>query len=132
MILIGLVGGQPGDRKEIAERLERFGGCRLTTWGGTDSRSDATRVRDLSLVLRETGSNKALGGIVAYNIMSMAEAQEIRRAGGVLWHVMGMPSASIPMERADPKVTHFQGGCRHYLDAIDALQEHLLGITAAH
>ena len=62
--------------------------------------------------------------------MTLEEAQEIRRRGGVIWHVMGAPSESVPMERNDPKVTHMQGGCRHFLDALDALAEHRLSITA--
>lgn len=128
MILIGLTGGKPEQRKEIAERLERFGGSRLKTWAGADVRHTATRVRDLAITLNDVKSNKALGGIVAFNVMTLDEAQEIRRRGGVIWHVMGAPSESVPMERDDPKVTHMQGGCRHFLDALDAFSEHLLSI----
>lgn len=129
MILIGLTGGKPEQRKEIAERLERFGESRLQTWAGTDVRR-AARLRDLVIALNDASSNKALGGIVACNVMTLEEAQEIRRRGGVIWHVMGAPSESVPMERNDPKVTHMQGGCRHFLDALDALAEHRLSITA--
>ncbi|NKF30435.1 hypothetical protein HER21_28615 [Pseudomonas sp. BGM005] len=131
MILIGLAGGKPEQRKEIAERLERFGGQRLKAWAGTDVRRGA-RVRDLMIALNDAGSNKALGGFVAYNVMTPEEADEIRRRGGAVWHVMGAPSESVPMERDDPKVTHMQGGCRHFLDAMDAFAEHLLSIAAAH
>lgn len=131
MILIGLAGGKPEQRREIAERLERFGVGRLKTWAGTDVRR-AARVRDLVIALNDSASNKALGGLVIYNVMTPDEAQEIRRRGGVIWHVMGAPSESVPMERDDPKVTHMQGGCRHFLDAIDALKEHLLSLAEAH
>ena len=129
MILIGLTGGKPEQRKEIAERLERFGESRLKTWVGTDARRTA-RLRDLVIALNDAKANKALGGIVACNVMTQEEAQEIRRRGGVIWHVMGTPSESVPMERDDPKVTHMQGGCRHFLDVLDAFYEHRLSIAA--
>ena len=55
------------------------------------------------IALNDAKANKALGGIVACNVMTQEEAQEIRRRGGVIWHVMGTPSESVPMERDDPK-----------------------------
>ena len=86
----------------------------------------------MAITLNDAKSNKALGGIVAFNVMTLEEAAEIRCRGGVIWHVMGTPSESVPMELNDPKVTHMQGGCRHFLDAMDAFSEHLLSIAAAH
>lgn len=129
MILIGLTGGKPEQRKEIADRLENFGGSRLKAWDGTDVRRGA-RLRDLLIALGDAQRNRALGGIVVCNVMTLEEAQEIRRRGGAIWHVMGVPSESVPMERDDPKVTHMQGGCRHFLDVMDAFNEHRLSITA--
>ena len=132
MIFIGLTGGKPESRKEIAERLERFGGSRLQAWAGSDSKDNLRRVRDLTVVLNDADRNKSLGGLVVYNVSSKEEADDIRRRGGVIWHVMGLPSESVPMERDDPKVTHMQGGCRHFSDALDALSEHLFKLAAAH
>lgn len=128
MILIGLTGGKPEQRMEIASRIERHGDSRMKTWAGSNVRHTASRVRDLTITLNDAKANKALGGIVAFNVMTLDEAQEIRRRGGAIWHVMGVPSESVPMERDDPKVTHMQGGCRHFLDALDAFYEHLLSI----
>lgn len=127
MILIGLVGGKPEQRMEIASRIERHGDSRMKTWAGTDARRSG-RLRDLLIALGDASSNKALGGVVVCNVMTLDEAQEIRRRGGAIWHVMGVPSESVPMERDDPKVTHMQGGCRHFLDAMDAFYEHLLSL----
>lgn len=127
MILIGLVGGKPEQRMEIASRIERHGDSRMKTWAGTDARRNG-RLRDLLIALGDASSNKALGGVVVCNVMTLDEAQEIRRRGGAIWHVMGVPSESVPMERDDPKVTHMQGGCRHFLDAMDAFYEHLLSL----
>lgn len=132
MIFIGLAGGKPAARKEIADRLERFGKSRLVAWSGSESHNHGRRMADLALALNDAGKNKALGGMVVYNLGSKEEADDIRRRGGVIWHVMGPPSESVPMERDDLKVTAMQGGCRHFLDAMDALSEHLLSIAAAH
>lgn len=132
MILIGLAGGKPGARKEVAERLERFGGQRLRLLAGAESRHEGARVKYLTEALKGAEGNRALGGLVAYDVATQAEAEEIRRRGGVIWHVMGAPSESVVMERDDPKVTAMQGGCRHFLDAMDAFAEHLLSIAAAH
>ncbi|MFG0501069.1 hypothetical protein ACF8GD_00180 [Pseudomonas putida] len=132
MILIGLAGGKADAREEIAKRLERFGGQRLQILPGVDSRHPGARVRYLVEALKGAESNRALGGLVAHNVTTQEEAEEIRRRGGVIWHVMGPPSESVVMERDDPKVTAMQGGCRHFLDAMDAFAEHLLSIAAAH
>lgn len=131
MILIGLAGGKPEQRQEVAERLERFGESRLKTLPGTDVRR-AARVNHLIIALNDAASNKALGGLIYQNVMTPAEAEEIRRRGGVIWHVMGAPSESVPIEWGDPLVTHMQGGCRHFLDPIDALKDHLLSIAEAY
>lgn len=132
MIIIGLAGGKPADRYEIAQRLVRFGGKKIQEWQGSDSAKEAPRVRDLSIALAEANRNRSLGGLVISNVMTEAEAEEIRRFGGVIWHVMGKPSESVPIRRDDPKVTSMQGGCRHFLDAMDAFSDHLLQIAAAH
>lgn len=132
MMIIGLAGGKGCDREEIAKRLERFGNQRLKAWAGSSSRHEAVRDRELSLTLSDAQRNKALGGLVVTHVMTKAEADQIRQRGGVIWHVMGPVSETVPMERFDPKVTHFQGGCRHFLDAIDALSDHLMQIAAAH
>lgn len=132
MIIIGLAGGKPCDRHEIAQRLVRFGAQRMQEWQGSESAKEAPRVRDLSIALAEANRNRALGGLVISNVMTEAEADEIRRFGGVIWHVMGKPSESVRIRLEDPKVTSMQGGCRHFRDALEALSEHLLSIAAAH
>ena len=133
MILIGLAGGKADARAEIAKRLEQFGGRHLLPLPGLDpkTRHPATRVRYLIEALIGAEKNRALGGLLAHDVTTQEEAEEIRRRGGVIWHVMGPPSESVVMERDDPKVTAMQGGCRHFLDALDALAEHLLSIAAA-
>jgi len=134
MILIGLAGGKADARAEVAKRLEQFGGRHLLPLPGLDpkNRHPATRVRYLQEALNGAEKNRALGGLIAHDVTTQAEADEIRRRGGVIWHVMGPPSESVVMERDDPKVTAMQGGCRHFLDAMDAFAEHLLSIAAAH
>ncbi len=132
MIIIGLAGGKPCDRHEIAQRLVRFGNQHLQEWQGSESAKEAPRVRDLSIALAEANRNRSLGGLIVSNVMTEAEADEIRRFGGVMWHVMGKPSESVRIGLDDPKVTSMQGGCRHFRDALEQFSEHLLQIAAAH
>lgn len=132
MIIIGLAGGKPCNRKEIADRLERFGNHRMKSWAGSESANTARRAKDLSLTLVDASRNKSLGGLIVYNVNTKAEADEIRQRGGEIWHVMGPVSESVPIEQLDPKVTHFQGGCRHFQDSMEAFSEMLMKIAAAH
>lgn len=132
MIIIGLAGGKPCDRHEIAERLVRFGGSRLQVWQGSESNKEPTRVRDLCAALDDAKGNRALGGLVVSSVMTAGEAEELRRFGGVIWHVMGRVSDAVPIRRDDPLVTHMHGGCRHFRDAIEQFSEHLLQIAVAH
>lgn len=132
MIIIGLAGGKPCNREEIAVRLERFGGQRMKSWAGSDSKNTAVRARDLSLALNDARRNKALGGVIVTHVMTKAEADDIRQRGGEVWHVMGPVSESVPIEQYDPKVTHMHGGCRHFQDSMEAFSEHLMKIAAAH
>lgn len=132
MIIIGLSGGKPCDRNEIAQRLVRFGASRLQEWQGSESTYPAARVRDLHACLSDAKRNRALGGMILTNVTTEHESEEIRRYGGVIWHVMGAPSQLVPIRKGDPLVTHMQGGCRHFRDALEAFSEHLLSIAAAH
>lgn len=132
MIIIGLAGGKPCDRNEIAQRLVRSGGARLQAWQGSESTYTGARVRDLTAFLSEANRNRALGGLILTNVNTEQEAEEIRRHGGVMWHVMGAPSMAVPIRKGDPLVTHMQGGCRHFRDSLEQFSEHLLSIAAAH
>ena len=132
MIIIGLAGGKPCDRNEIAQRLVRFGGARLQDWQGSESTYPGARVRDLTTCLAQAKGNRALGGLILTNVTTEQEAEEIRRHGGVMWHVMGAPSMAVPIRKGDPLVTHMHGGCRHFRDALEQFSEHLLSIAAAH
>lgn len=125
MIIIGLAGGKPCDRREIADRLERFG-MRIKALDTSNAYKPATRLRDLCTALGDVGRNRSLMGVVCVHVVAEEEAAEIRRRGGVLWHVMGAPSESVVIRLGDLLVTHMQGGCRHFLDPMEALSEELL------
>jgi hypothetical protein len=133
MIIIGLAGGKPCDRKEIGERLERFGrGLKALDTSAARGSQTATRLRDLAAALNTAGYNRSLAGLVCINVMTEAEAEEIRRRGGVIWHVMGTPSESVVIRQGDALVTHMQGGCRHFLDPMEAFSEVLLQAARAY
>lgn len=132
MMIIGLVGGKSANRAEIAARLVRMRECRLVALAPSVSRQPGARVSALSAALEKSERNRALAGVVITDVVTRAEADEIRRRGGVIWHVMGIPSDQIPIRLEDKLVTHMQGGCRHYLDAIEALSELLLQAVQAH
>jgi len=125
MIIIGLAGGKPCDRSEIAVRLERFG-MRIKAVETSSAYKPAIRLRHLCAVLGDAQRNRALMGVVCTHVVAEEEAAEIRRRGGVIWHVMGPPSESVLIRQFDPLVTHMQGGCRHFLDPMEALSEELL------
>lgn len=131
MMIIGLVGGKACDRAEIGKRLERFGKAGLKVVPSSDSRAPGVRVKTLAASLETADRNRALGGLVVTDVVTVVEADEIRRRGGVIWHVMGAPSELIPIRRDDALVTHMQGGCRHYLDPLEALSEVLLQAARA-
>lgn len=125
MIIIGLAGGKPCDRQEIATRLEQFG-RRLKALKTSTAYRPERRLRDLVTALADASANRSLAGLVCTDVLAETEAEEIRRRGGVIWHVMGSPSESVVIRREDALVTHMQGGCRHFLDPMEALSEVLL------
>ena len=125
MIIIGLAGGKPCDREEIATRIAQFGRRMHALKHSTAIRPDK-RLRDLTAALANVERNRSLGGLVVTDVIDELEAVEIRRRGGVVWHVMGKPSDSVVIRRDDALVTHMQGGCRHFLDPMEALSEVLL------
>lgn len=125
MMIIGLAGGKPCDRQEIATRLEQFG-RRFKALKHSAAYRPAQRARDLSAALADAARNRSLAGLVITDVLAEEEAEDIRRRGGLIWHVMGKPSDSVVIRREDALVTHMQGGCRHFLDPMEALSEELL------
>lgn len=131
MIIIGLAGGRPRDRVEIANRLQQAGGARLETWAGGNQKSDrpAARVRDLCIALRPNMRKHDSAGLVVVNVLTKEEADEIRRRGGVIWHVSTQPSETVPIELGDPLVSTMHGGHRHFRDSIQLLSELLMHLA---
>jgi hypothetical protein len=132
MIIIGLVGGKACDRAEIGKRLEQFGRHQLQVVPSAESRAPGVRLKALAAALEKASGNRELGGLVVTDVVTLPEADEIRRRGGVIWHVMGTPSDLVPIRRDDALVTQMQGGCRHFLDPLEALSELLLKTARAH
>lgn len=127
MLIIGLAGGRPDAREEIIERLMRSANIPFKRYEDRHRREPGPRCNALALHLGKTGPH-AKRGVVVAQVLTEAEAELIRARGGVMWHVMGWPSESVAFQRdkGDQWVTHFQGGCRHFLDPLEALSEALL------
>ncbi|WP_145156214.1 hypothetical protein [Pseudomonas oryzihabitans] len=124
-VLIGLVGGQPARRSEIAARLVKEGAARLVEYSfGPIDHYKAGRARLLAENL--AGLLGVAGGMVATHIISEDEADVIREAGGEVWHVEGSPSRYVAQRREDRLVTDAYGGRRHFLDPLEALSALLL------
>jgi hypothetical protein len=128
MILIGLFGGSPESREEISRVLTRAAGASLGCYAlyPTEGLSGVARGEKLDVVLHGLTSKVNTSGLLISHVLSAEEAQAIRARGGSLWHVMGEPSDVISIQPGDLPVTAFAGGCRHYLDAIEAYSEVLL------
>lgn len=124
-VLIGLVGGSPARRSEIAARLVKEGAARLVEYSfGPVDHYKPGRARLLAENL--AGLLGVAGGLVATHIISEDEADIIRDAGGEVWHVEGSPSRYVSQRREDRLVTDAYGGRRHFLDPLEALSALLL------
>ena len=130
MILIGLFGGSPESREEITAVVMRAAGAQMAVYNLGDAQGAAGRSRldRLAIALRGAGAKVKADGLLIPHVLSLDEAQAIRARGGHLWHVMGEPSEVIPIQPQDLHVTSFAGGCRHYLDALEAYSETLLRV----
>lgn len=128
MILIGLFGGSPESREEITLNLIRAAGSELAAFNNppTVYEGRTPRVDALNIVLRGAGPKVKGAGLVVTHVASRAEADAIRERGGHLWHVMGKPCDFVPIRAEDLPVTAMAGGCRHFLDALEAYSETLL------
>lgn len=128
MILIGLYGGSPESRDDIARALMTAAGSELGIYSlsPTPGLTGQDRADKLAVALRGLGAQVKGHGLVLPHVLSLEEADAIRARGGQLWHVMGEPSDVIPIRVDDLHVTYMAGGCRHYLDPLEAYSEALL------
>lgn len=127
MLVIGLVGGNQADRLRIACDLVEISKRDLSLNDLGSASAAMRRVKLLDTFLEGVDRVGPIDkGLVFPSINSYDEALRIRSKGGFLWHVQGMPSNDIPIERFDVMVTAKDGGDRHYLDVVEALGETIL------
>jgi hypothetical protein len=126
MLLIGLAGGSAQARDEVAGAMQEAGLCRVQAaanyetgrgvWGH-DKRLDWVRA------LVAVTPKASVECLVFSQVLCEAEAGEIRRLGGYVCHVQGVPSGEVPIRLGDVMITRTEGGDRHYLDPVEALSQ---------
>lgn len=123
-MIIALVGGISANRDKFARALESSGKAQLGIFSMCNNLTLECRLKTLDdFVLRLTDVRATLSGVVLPHIKTDEEACLIRKKGGVILHLFGVPSDDIPIHKDDLLVTTKTGGERHYLDPVEALSE---------
>ncbi len=126
MLIIGLYGGSPESRHEIQRalvnpqkrpELQAFACPPAVRLAGA-------RVHHLRTALEQRA--RGIQVLLITHVETVEEAQLLKERGARMWYVMGQPSEVIPLARGDLPVTGMVGGCRHYLDPLEALSQSLL------
>ncbi|WP_339535691.1 hypothetical protein [Pseudomonas hunanensis] len=129
-MIIGLAGGSPEDRQAVADSLQAIkNGPSLWAWS-VESPLD-TRAESLAAFLRGRRRQRRVRGqrpqgLLYTHVLLETEAQALRDAGGVIWHVRGAPSRMVANRHGDLQVTPEDDGAGHYLGPAEALSELLL------
>lgn len=121
-MIIGLCGGSGSARLEVAEQVFNAGGGRFSLFSSARA-SESGRVSFLRDVLRGTDSARLDSGVVYVDVLTASEAALIRQAGGSIWHVQGVVSDKVSINRFDLMVTPTQQGDRHFRPVVEALGE---------
>lgn len=129
MIVIGLCGGSVESRLQVADQVFGAGRERITLFNPGVNSSEAGRVAGLRDLLSGAEMSRRYDrGLVYTHVKTPSEAALIRQAGGAIWHIQGVPSDAVAIDRADLMVTPKQAGDRHYRHAIEALGEMVIRI----
>lgn len=124
MLIIGLVGGTEARRDAVADAFVKVGKPRLGLFALRSNADGEGRAKLLDQVVLKFSGGKFKGnGLILSHVLTAEEADLIRKNGGYLLHVDGVPSSCIPIRRNDLMVTAKPGGDRHYLDPLEALSE---------
>lgn len=137
MLLIALSGGTPAERLAIADRLVESGKGQLVAFAQDTPKapygeSRARILREALVGLEPQGDKPAVaGGVVVVHCLSEEEAEQVRKLGGVVWHVYGKPSGLVVNRMGDLMVTDGSASFRHVLEPMEALSEVLLARLAS-
>lgn len=128
-MIIGLAGGSAADRRAFANRLQSIeSGPQLWEWSVTAPHE----TRAASLVAYLQGRHRLrrqrgkVLGLLYTHVLLEEEAQALRSAGGVIWHVRGYPSQHVRNRHGDLQVTSADDGDEYTLGPAEALSELLL------
>lgn len=129
MLLIGLVGGTEGYRSAIARTLEAEGCQGLVVWEINGYRLGDGRAQTLERALETARAGRQpVRGMVFPHVLTVAEVEVLRKAGGFIWHLGSPLSDVVPISHGDLLVTPKVGGYRQYREPLDALSEVLLQV----
>ena len=134
MLLIGLAGATAAERDQVAYRMAESGLTRVSVYANYSpalryphaAAQRADKIRALASV-----TTKGTDCLVFSQVMSLEEAELLRKFGADIWHIEGVPSMEVPIRKGDLLVTPTPGGHRHYLDPVEALSEAILKAKAA-
>ncbi|MEQ5770028.1 hypothetical protein NFH98_20870 [Halomonas sp. H33-56] len=135
MVIIGIAGSNATRRDAVAEAAAEAKLRRLlvhavynpTLRGGRGSIQ--SRVQRIGESIEDVKCARMAGALFS-QVLTEPEAQQIRDLGGVMWHVQGVPSSEVAIQRGDLMVTSKPGGDRHFLDPVEALSATLLALDA--
>ena len=126
MLIIGLYGGSPESRHEIQRALvhpQKRPDLQAFACPPAVTKA-SSRVHHLRTALEQRARNTKV--LLITHVQTVEEAQLLKERGARMWYAMGAPSELIAIAQGDLPVTGMAGGCRHYLDALEALSQSLL------
>lgn len=128
MLLVGIAGANPLARERVALDMQAAGVCCVSLYEDVPAQrfgahtEVARRMQRLDGMISSTPA-KGAQCLVAVHVVHRQEADRLRKLGGYVVHVEGVPSDEVPIVRGDLLVTATQGGHRHFIDGESALSE---------
>ena len=128
MLLIGIAGANATARERVARAMRDAQICTVSVY--TDAPAQrfgshaevARRMQRLEGMISATPAKGAECLVVAH-VVHRVEAERIRKLGGHVVHVEGVPSDEVPIVRGDLLATATKDGHRHFIDGEAALSE---------
>ncbi len=128
MLLIGIAGANPLARERVARAMRDAEICSVSLYVDAPAQrfgahtEVARRMQRLDEMISATPAKGAQCLVVAH-VVHRVEAERIRKLGGHVVHVEGVPSEEVAIVRGDLLATATKGGHRHFIDGMTALSE---------
>lgn len=122
-MIIGLSGSSEGRREAVAVKLRYLRGMNNQMVSMPDGRNEPARTRRILQTIEKFPARSVNTNLIIAHVVTAAEAEAVRAAGGFMWHVQGKPSEVVPIMQHDLLVTDTERGDRHFLDPAEAISE---------